>query len=91
LANGDLNWIANFIRGIEDDVQEIANLNILMGVPLVEEVDDRLKSVRHYYLGDSIRIDQAIRGAAGNGEAFRIVWFMSSQGVSSAQQLGSNR
>ncbi|MBI3399935.1 MAG: 2,3-diphosphoglycerate-dependent phosphoglycerate mutase [Acidobacteria bacterium] len=31
---------------------EIVGLNIQTGIPLVYELDDRLKPVRHYYLGD---------------------------------------
>jgi 2,3-bisphosphoglycerate-dependent phosphoglycerate mutase len=32
--------------------QEIVELNIPTGIPLVYELDDRLKPIRHYYLGD---------------------------------------
>jgi 2,3-bisphosphoglycerate-dependent phosphoglycerate mutase len=37
-----------------DDVpeSEIVELNIPTGIPLVYELDDNLKPVRHYYLGD---------------------------------------
>ena len=37
-----------------DDIgeQEIVELNIPTGIPLVYELDDRLTPVRHYYLGD---------------------------------------
>ena len=45
--------------------QEIVDLNIPTGLPLVEELDDNLKSLRHYYLGDPAGIEQGIRGAAG--------------------------
>jgi len=31
---------------------EIVELNIPTGIPLVYELDDRLKPIRHYYLGD---------------------------------------
>jgi 2,3-bisphosphoglycerate-dependent phosphoglycerate mutase len=36
----------------EVDEQTIVELNIPTGIPLVYELDDRLKPVRHYYLGD---------------------------------------
>jgi 2,3-bisphosphoglycerate-dependent phosphoglycerate mutase len=49
--------------------QQIVDLNIPTGVPLVEELDDDLKSLRHYYLGDPVRIQQAISGAASTGKA----------------------
>ena len=37
-----------------DDMSEtaIVELNIPTGIPLVYELDDRLKPIRHYYLGD---------------------------------------
>jgi len=48
--------------------QEIVDLNIPTGVPLIEELDENLKSVRHYYLGDPVRIQQAIEGVASTGK-----------------------
>jgi 2,3-bisphosphoglycerate-dependent phosphoglycerate mutase len=33
--------------------QDIVELNIPTGIPLVYELDDQLKPVRHYYLGDA--------------------------------------
>jgi 2,3-bisphosphoglycerate-dependent phosphoglycerate mutase len=47
--------------------QEIVDLNIPTGVPLVMQLDDDLKFLRHDYLGDPARIQQAIAGAAGTG------------------------
>jgi 2,3-bisphosphoglycerate-dependent phosphoglycerate mutase len=37
-----------------DDVSDsaIVELNIPTGIPLVYELDDRIKAIRHYYLGD---------------------------------------
>ena len=37
-----------------DDISErtIVELNIPTGIPLVYELDDELKPIRHYYLGD---------------------------------------
>jgi len=32
--------------------EDIVNLNIPTGIPLVYELDDKLKPIRHYYLGD---------------------------------------
>lgn len=48
--------------------QEIVDLNIPTGVPLVEELDEDLRSFRHYYLGDPARIQKAIEGAASTGK-----------------------
>jgi 2,3-bisphosphoglycerate-dependent phosphoglycerate mutase len=54
------------LQDIPDD--QIVDLNIPTGVPLVQELNDDLKSVRHYYLGDQARIQQAINGAASVGK-----------------------
>jgi 2,3-bisphosphoglycerate-dependent phosphoglycerate mutase len=43
------------------DQQTIVELNIPTGIPLVYELDDDLKPIRHYYLGDP---DAAAAGAA---------------------------
>jgi 2,3-bisphosphoglycerate-dependent phosphoglycerate mutase len=40
-------------------------------VPLVEELDENLKSVRHYYLGDPAQIQQAVNKAASTGGTSR--------------------
>jgi 2,3-bisphosphoglycerate-dependent phosphoglycerate mutase len=51
--------------------KEIVDLNIPTGVPLVEELDDDLKSTRHYYLGDAAQIQQAVSRAASTGGVSR--------------------
>jgi 2,3-bisphosphoglycerate-dependent phosphoglycerate mutase len=52
-----------------DDLPEhdIVDLNIPTGVPRVHELGANLKSLRHYYLGDPSRIEQAIKTAASTG------------------------
>jgi len=47
--------------------KEIVDLNIPTGVPLVMELDDDLNFLRHNYLGDPAKIQQAIHGAASTG------------------------
>ena len=42
-------------------MSEIVELNIPTGIPLVYELDDALKPIRHYYLGDP---EAAARAAA---------------------------
>ena len=44
-------------------------LNIPTGVPLVYELDDELKPIRHYYLGDSEAIAKAMAAVANQGRA----------------------
>ena len=43
---------------------DIVELNIPTGVPLVYELDDPLKPLRHYYLGDTAAIEAAAKAVA---------------------------
>jgi 2,3-bisphosphoglycerate-dependent phosphoglycerate mutase len=54
-----------------DDVpdKEIVELNIPTGVPLVYELDDDLRPIRHYYLGDPKDLAKAIDAVAKQGKA----------------------
>jgi 2,3-bisphosphoglycerate-dependent phosphoglycerate mutase len=49
--------------------EEIVELNIPTGVPLVYELDAELKPVRHFYLGDPAAIAAATRQVASQGTA----------------------
>jgi 2,3-bisphosphoglycerate-dependent phosphoglycerate mutase len=67
-AHGNsLRALVKFLENIPDE--EIVDLNIPTGVPLVQELDDDLKSINHYYLGDPAQIEAAIHGAASTGKA----------------------
>ncbi len=44
--------------------QEIVELNIPTGIPLVYELDDQLRPIRHYYLGDEAAIQAAAKAVA---------------------------
>jgi 2,3-bisphosphoglycerate-dependent phosphoglycerate mutase len=48
--------------------QEVLELNIPTGVPLVYELDDNLKPLRNYYLGDQAKIEQAVQAVANQGK-----------------------
>jgi 2,3-bisphosphoglycerate-dependent phosphoglycerate mutase len=48
---------------------EIVGLNIPTGVPLVYELSDDLKPLRHYYLGDAEKVAQAVQAVANQGKA----------------------
>jgi len=48
---------------------DIVNLNIPTGVPLVYELDDDLKPIRSYYLGDAEAIKTAQDAVANQGRA----------------------
>jgi 2,3-bisphosphoglycerate-dependent phosphoglycerate mutase len=54
-----------------DDVSdaEIVELNIPTGQPLVYELDDDLKPIRHYYLGDEEAVKAAMDAVANQGKA----------------------
>jgi 2,3-bisphosphoglycerate-dependent phosphoglycerate mutase len=49
--------------------QEIVGLNIPTGIPLVYELDDNLRPLKHYYLGDQTAIQQAMDAVANQGKA----------------------
>jgi 2,3-bisphosphoglycerate-dependent phosphoglycerate mutase len=54
-----------------DDLSEeaVVKLNIPTGIPLIYELNDDLKPVKHYYLGDEERIRKAIESVAAQGKA----------------------
>ncbi|MEX0811572.1 MAG: 2,3-diphosphoglycerate-dependent phosphoglycerate mutase [Chitinophagales bacterium] len=49
--------------------EEILKINVPTGVPLVYELDDDLKPIRHYYLGDQDAIKAAMESVANQGKA----------------------
>ncbi len=54
-----------------DDVseQDIVKLNIPTGMPLVYELDDNLKPLKNYYLGDPEEVRKAMEAVAKQGQA----------------------
>jgi 2,3-bisphosphoglycerate-dependent phosphoglycerate mutase len=54
-----------------DDVSEadIVGLNIPTAIPLVYELDEALKPLRHYYLGDPSMVEAAVKAVANQGKA----------------------
>jgi 2,3-bisphosphoglycerate-dependent phosphoglycerate mutase len=48
---------------------EIVELNIPTGIPLVYELDENLKPIKHYYLGDQAAIAAAMNAVANQGKA----------------------
>ncbi|HLB32781.1 MAG: phosphoglyceromutase [Verrucomicrobia bacterium RIFCSPHIGHO2_12_FULL_41_10] len=49
--------------------EEILHTNIPTGIPLVYELDQDLKPLRHYYLGDQEKIQAAMHAVASQGKA----------------------
>lgn len=67
-AHGNsLRALIKHLDNISED--EIVNLNIPTARPLVYELDDELKPVRHYYLGDTAEIEAAMAAVAAQGKA----------------------
>jgi 2,3-bisphosphoglycerate-dependent phosphoglycerate mutase len=48
--------------------KDIVELNIPTGMPLVYELDDDLKPIRHYYLGDPEKVKAAMAAVAAQGK-----------------------
>ena len=67
-AHGNsLRALLKYLDEISDE--EIVALNIPTGVPLVYELDDRLKPIRHYYLGDPEEVAKAAAAVANQGKS----------------------
>jgi 2,3-bisphosphoglycerate-dependent phosphoglycerate mutase len=67
-AHGNsLRALVKYLDNISD--QEIVELNIPTGQPLVYELDDDLKPLRHYYLGNEEAIRAAMEAVANQGKA----------------------
>ena len=54
-----------------DDIseEEIVGLNIPTGIPLIYELDDYLKPIQHYYLGNPEAVEKATEAVANQGKA----------------------
>ncbi len=67
-AHGNsLRALIKYLDDISDD--DILKLNIPTGIPLVYELDENLKPIRHYYLGDQDAVTKAIHSVANQGKA----------------------
>ncbi len=67
-AHGNsLRALVKYLDNISDE--DIVNLNIPTGVPLVYELDDELKPISHRYLGDQAAIEAAMAAVANQGKA----------------------
>jgi 2,3-bisphosphoglycerate-dependent phosphoglycerate mutase len=67
-AHGNsLRALVKYLDNIPDN--KIVSLNIPTGIPLVYELDDNLKPVKHYYLGDTAEIEKKAKAVAEQGKA----------------------
>ncbi|MDF1611952.1 2,3-diphosphoglycerate-dependent phosphoglycerate mutase [Stygiobacter electus] len=66
-AHGNsLRALVKYLDNISEE--EITELNIPTGIPLVYELDENLKPIKHYYLGDQEAINAAINAVAKQTE-----------------------
>ncbi|WP_454007145.1 2,3-diphosphoglycerate-dependent phosphoglycerate mutase [Alcaligenes sp. Marseille-Q7550] len=67
-AHGNsLRALIKHLDGISDE--DIVHLNIPTGQPLVYELDENLRPIRHYYLGDQEAIQAQMQAVANQGKA----------------------
>jgi len=68
VAHGNsLRALVKYLDGVSD--ADIVDLNIPTGIPLVYELDEELKPVTHYYLGNSESVAATQRAVANQGKA----------------------
>ena len=68
VAHGNsLRALVKYLDDVSDS--DIVELNIPTGQPLVYELDNDLKPIKHYYLGDEDAINASIRAVANLGTA----------------------
>ena len=66
-AHGNsLRALVKYLDNISD--QDIVELNIPTGMPLVYELDDDMKPIRSYYLGDPEKVKAAMEAVAAQGK-----------------------
>jgi len=67
-AHGNsLRALVKYLDNVSEE--EIVGLNIPTGIPLIYELDDDLKPIKHYYLGDPDEIAKAASAVAAQGKA----------------------
>lgn len=67
-AHGNsLRALVKYLDRISDE--QIVELNIPTGIPLVYELDNNLLPLKHYYLGDEETVNQAVQAVANQGKA----------------------
>jgi 2,3-bisphosphoglycerate-dependent phosphoglycerate mutase len=66
-AHGNsLRALVKYLDNISED--EIVKLNIPTGIPLIYELDDDLKPIQHYYLGDPEAVKKATKAIENQGK-----------------------
>ena len=67
IRDSSIRALIKYLDGVSD--QDIVSLNIPNGIPLVYELDENLKPIRHYYLGDAEAAAKAAAAVATQGKA----------------------
>lgn len=67
-AHGNsLRALVKYLDNVSDE--EIPELNIPTGIPLVYELNDDLTPIRHFYLGDQSKVEAAMQAVKHQGSA----------------------
>lgn len=67
-AHGNsLRALVKYLDNVSDE--EIVELNIPTGIPLVYELDENLKPIKHYYLGNPEEVEKAAQAVAAQAKA----------------------
>jgi 2,3-bisphosphoglycerate-dependent phosphoglycerate mutase len=86
-AHGNsLRALVKHLDNISDD--DIVNLNIPTGMPLLYELDAQLQSIRHEYLGDPEQVRKAIEAVAHQGKAAKVRGPASNEGSAPERRTG---
>ena len=68
VAHGNsLRALVKYLDNVTDEA--IVKLNIPTGIPLVYELDENLKPIKSYYLGDEDKVKAAMQAVANQGRA----------------------
>jgi 2,3-bisphosphoglycerate-dependent phosphoglycerate mutase len=67
VAHGNsLRALVKYLDQMTDE--EIVKLNIPTGIPLIYELDDNMRPVKHYYLGDAAEAEKAMQKVMSQGK-----------------------
>ncbi|MFX0010143.1 MAG: 2,3-diphosphoglycerate-dependent phosphoglycerate mutase [Candidatus Hermodarchaeota archaeon] len=67
-AHGNsLRALVKYLDSLSDE--EVVSLNIPTGIPLIYELNDDLKPITHYYIGDPEEVEKAMKEVENQGKA----------------------
>lgn len=69
-AHGNsLRALVKYLDNISEE--EIVKLNIPTGIPLIYELDEDIRPIEHYYLGDAEAVEKAAKAVANQGKVLK--------------------